>query len=163
MPNHVTNIVTIRATNVDEILESLKGEDSEFDFNTVVPCPESEGDNWYNWNCNNWGTKWNSYGVEFHGDDTVSFDTAWSHPQPVMEALSAKFPDATFEVKFADEDIGHNAAHCQYEDGVLNIIEQSSSQSADYDFEYWANFALDIKGYDEEGKAEFWSYQNEDA
>jgi len=67
---------------------------------------------WYNWNVEHWGTKWNGYDTEVsatEGDRAVlQFDTAWSHPLPVIVALSQKFPDETLEVMFADEDLGYN-------------------------------------------------------
>jgi hypothetical protein len=39
MPNHITNILKVNSDNYQEILESLKGEES-VDFNTVIPMPE---------------------------------------------------------------------------------------------------------------------------
>lgn len=67
---------------------------------------------WYSWNSNNWGTKWNAYdySVEPAAGDLcrVQFDTAWSHPEPVIRALAAKFPDEEIQVVFADEDLGSN-------------------------------------------------------
>ena len=47
-------------------------------------------DRWYHWNVVNWGTKWNSYYCEDHSDDcnlVYTFSTAWSPPEPVIEAL----------------------------------------------------------------------------
>lgn len=64
---------------------------------------------WYGWNQNNWGTKWNAYSAEISDDLlTVQFDTAWAHPDPVIEALSKSFPDEPILVKYADEDLGSN-------------------------------------------------------
>ena len=74
-------------------------------FQNVIPIPadiiseyhstcDSEGmkneNNWYMWNVNNWGCKWDA--SECDGtfeDDTLwfSFDTPWSPPQPVMDKL----------------------------------------------------------------------------
>ena len=78
-------------------------------FQNVIPIPEeirdeyystcdSEGmkseNNWYNWNVNNWGCKWDAsetnkwFEVE-NGIATLSidFDTPWSPPQPIMNKL----------------------------------------------------------------------------
>ena len=41
MPNHVTNQLTIEADNLDEILEIIKGEDMDIDFNKIIPMPEN--------------------------------------------------------------------------------------------------------------------------
>jgi hypothetical protein len=41
-----------------------------------------------------WGTKWNACEAETNVDaGTTQFDTAWSCPTPVFEALSRKFPE----------------------------------------------------------------------
>lgn len=56
---------------------------------------------WYNWCCNNWGTKWNAVDTYISYSDkdqvgTIQFDTAWDEPEPVLISLSKKFPDYTF-------------------------------------------------------------------
>ena len=63
---------------------------------------------WYDWRCAKWGTKWNVCHYRHQGGE-VWFETAWSHPWPVLEALSRQFPDCVFAVSYADEDIGSNA------------------------------------------------------
>jgi hypothetical protein len=56
---------------------------------------------WYDWSCQNWGTKWNACEAEIwenpEGSLHVAFDTAWSFPSPVMEKLVAKFPMLIFQ------------------------------------------------------------------
>ena len=48
-------------------------------------------ENWYDWACNNWGTKWNSCHTEIIEDEkdglTYTFDTAWDCPREVVEKL----------------------------------------------------------------------------
>lgn len=74
---------------------------------------------WYDWNAHNWGTKWNAYGQPAEGfgccTSEYSFETAWAHPTPVIRALSRKFPNITFQIEYADEDLGSNA-------GIYSII-----------------------------------------
>lgn len=41
MPNHVTNKIIIHSPNLDEVLAFVKSENSDFDFNTLIPMPES--------------------------------------------------------------------------------------------------------------------------
>ena len=54
---------------------------------------------WYGWQINNWGTKWNASSVYWSDDnDFVSFNTAWSTPFDLLVALSKKYPQATFEI-----------------------------------------------------------------
>ena len=65
------------------------------------PTSGKTDDRWYDWNLENWGTKWNSYNgsMEFdkkHGDEvSYKFNTAWSPPAPILEALREKFPDVS--------------------------------------------------------------------
>lgn len=73
-----------------------------------VPYPDGATD-WYEWSISNWGTKWNAYESDVSEDErVVRFDTAWSHPFPVIEALSKKYPTHVLEVMYADEDLGAN-------------------------------------------------------
>jgi len=50
---------------------------------------------WYDWCCENWGTKWNAYSVKkpkLTGKSLrFSFDTAWASPTPILQALANKF------------------------------------------------------------------------
>lgn len=45
---------------------------------------------WYEWNCQHWGTKWNAYEGYWDDEETYRFSTAWSAPIPVLEALAEK-------------------------------------------------------------------------
>ena len=98
---------------------------------------------WYSWANERWGTKWNAYDQKDDGE-TISFDTAWSTPLPVLEALSMLFPDVQFNVRYADEDLGHNVGEftllggeCVYED----IPEGGSFEAL--------LMAVEIKEYDD--------------
>lgn len=133
MPNHVTNILSVSGDRekVREMFEAIKSDEiglGSIDFNKVIPMPEHifsgnlgmaerekyGKDNWYDWSISNWGTKWNSYGYDgaytpqdFDGEH-IEFQTAWSRPENVIAALAAKYPDLSFEHKWADEDFGYN-------------------------------------------------------
>ena len=103
-----------------------------FDFNKVIPMPDDiyRGDlgpkeqkiygkkNWYDWSCWNWGTKWNSYGNSFDGH-TLTFQTAWSAPHPVIKTLSEMYPDVTISHRWADEDLGYNCGERDYRNGEI--------------------------------------------
>ena len=58
-------------------------------------------DNWYDWQVNHWGTKWDingDVGINDIDDETCSlvFQTAWSPPEPIVDKLREMFPDLTF-------------------------------------------------------------------
>jgi hypothetical protein len=98
---------------------------------------------WYSWSNANWGTKWNAYDTNENENGDIYFQTAWSNPLPVMEALSRKYPDVVFRVRFADEDFGHNVGEYSLGNGEVvseNIPEGGSKEAYD--------LAADIKGYE---------------
>ena len=131
MPNWCDNRVEIYGDNPDQIKEvkkTLEGKETCFDFNNIVPMPkELEGttspnpepdsfeakrlrkqhghDNWYDWCCFNWDTKWNSSEATLSEDGDgleYVFDTAWGPPIKVIEALREQYPDLSITA-FYDE------------------------------------------------------------
>jgi len=74
-------------------------------------------DNWYDWKCDAWNTKWNAYSQRREGN-VIFFDTAWSTPYPIFQKLSEIFPQVKIDVKFADEDFGYNCGNYIYEEGI---------------------------------------------
>lgn len=86
---------------------------------------------WFGWCCENWGTKWNSSGLERIDDDTIAFNTAWSNPEPIIAALSAQYPDRMIEHWWADEDTGENTGYRCIQDGCRDDVPyDSGSQEA---------------------------------
>jgi hypothetical protein len=74
---------------------------------------------WYGWAVAHWGTKWNAMDVVMTDPDhTLSFQTAWAAPIPVIRKLAAMFPDSTITHMWADEDIGTNCGWMRYANGV---------------------------------------------
>lgn len=70
---------------------------------------------WYHWNIANWGTKWNagdphvaSDGAGPRGERRVRIDfrTAWSPPQPLVEALSLACQEAEFDLRYWEGGMG---------------------------------------------------------
>ena len=79
------------------------------------------GDNWYDWNVRNWGTKWDvavSNDEEYpdtellehvshdHDDDhwlIYKFNTAWSPAKPAMLALSKLVPNCVITLEYEEE------------------------------------------------------------
>ena len=99
---------------------------------------------WYGWSTSNWGTKWNAYSTNDTDVDEVTFETAWSNPYPVIVALSAKYPEAVFHMRFADEDFGHNVGEYSLQNGDVvdeNIPEGGSEEALE--------LAADITGYED--------------
>jgi len=83
--------------------------------------------NWYDWCIANWGTKWGAYDtITDEGSSYITFQTAWSFPEPLMLKLSEKYPTIEFECEFADEDIGSNCGEITFKNGeTTRYINQS--------------------------------------
>jgi hypothetical protein len=79
---------------------------------------EKQGDsefNWYNFNNREWGTKWDVavHDGEKHSDTQLNqedetklhyyFQTAWSPPLPVIEALSLQHPELEITLRYEEE------------------------------------------------------------
>ena len=110
MPNWCQNTLIISHEDKD-ILDSLMAQVRAGDgnlFQYIKPMPSGLDDtvkgtgdeaqtteydghtNWYDWRCENWSTKWDACNMDYsENDDTVqfTFDTAWSPPTGVYEAL----------------------------------------------------------------------------
>lgn len=69
-------------------------------FHTFLPRPIEEEENWYDWNVEHWGTKWDANDpliAEYfeHGKGTppnqsfitLTFETAWSPPLPFIQHM----------------------------------------------------------------------------
>jgi hypothetical protein len=66
---------------------------------------------WYEWNIEHWGCKWdasNVYLTEEDGKLAYDFDTPWSIPLNAMKAMSAKYPNLTFDL-YSEEEQGWGA------------------------------------------------------
>ena len=77
-----------------------------------------EGNDWYNFNVREWGTKWdvavsedNKYPDTYmeespNGENHVvyyNFNTAWSRPMPALQKLSAQYPSLLFTLSYEEE------------------------------------------------------------
>lgn len=79
--------------------------------------------NWYDWQRNEWGTKWNAYGQKLRENGDIKFETAWSTPARLIQKLSNQYPNATFRVRYADENIGFNVGEYSFKNGY--VIEEN--------------------------------------
>ena len=105
---------------------------------------------WYDWCCDNWGTKWNAcheeIGEIIETEDglatlDIAFDTAWSMPSPVFEALADAYPQIRFSGRWADEDMGRNCGLWEAENGMVAYTEDECLPNP-------LKLACDVWGYD---------------
>lgn len=78
---------------------------------------------WYDWCCNNWGTKWDA--VEGEGkpeDGEIYFLTAWAEPEGIIEKLFEKHPNSKIEWEYVGE--GEEFKGKIYSDGKGKITRE---------------------------------------
>ena len=114
-----------------------------FDFNKIIPMPKAligttsptpmetkeekkkamalkiryGHSNWYDWSCENWGTKWNSVDAERTEDGEsvfYNFRTAWDCPRAIVDVIRDKIP--------SDVKIDYWVCQHEFEDGEEQII-----------------------------------------
>jgi hypothetical protein len=183
MPNWCSNVLKVREdveTSKDELYDFLtkakgtpEGEEQEreFCFSSLVPRPD--GVDWYDWNVQNWGTKWDvNADVElqdeyFDDEDEgavaiIRFDTAWSPPIEFIQKVAPMFPTLTFELRFWEGGMGFAGRWEQQGDEVL--IDTSYGTDAE---EYWNIITEDMteeeiedmaKEYIEQQSLQYWEY-----
>jgi hypothetical protein len=122
MPNWCQNrlIVIGQSERIAAFAANNKDENQPLTFAAAVPMPESEKDNWYDWNCANWGTKWDACDVKIDTDEdqgwvmddpehvTISyaFDSAWSPPENWFVKLAEQWPDLNLMLNYVELGMG---------------------------------------------------------
>lgn len=65
------------------------------------------GRDWYDWNVREWGTKWDACDTYVVRDNdltaSISFQTAWSPPEPIFKAMVEQFPTLSFDISYEEE------------------------------------------------------------
>lgn len=103
---------------------------------------------WYEW-CNDiWGTKWNAgdanmgefihvAGSELYQVDFF-FETAWSYPTGIFQALAEQYPKVTFSVD-VDEEGGYFWGNILIQNGeVIENLQEGTRPGGPYDYTDYA-------------------------
>ena len=123
MPNHIRNSVRFSGDQkqIDELLESIKGEGRVIDFEKITPMPRwiygsqpsvtgitqedrekyGKQNTVLEWSYANWGTKWNAYEDSREGNK-LYFETANGAVPGLMQKLAWIYPDVLIEYEFYD-------------------------------------------------------------
>ena len=79
------------------VLEEHKDSDGKVLFTThKFPKSGKTDDRWYDWQINNWGTKWEPADISVEQCEEeleLTFNTAWSPPEDICRAIRNKYPD----------------------------------------------------------------------
>ena len=113
------------------------------EFGGTELCPDhlvariaNHPDFWYNWNVENWGTKWGAGEVwndrisddsKVEGHTSYNFDTAWSPAEPIAAALAEKFPTLSITHRYCEGGIGF-AGQVIYLNGEESLRDDYSQQ-----------------------------------
>lgn len=159
MPNWCSNHITVRGTDQAEIQRLAKAFAEGGFCHAVIPCPQDltdtvsgfmgDGDeqkaleaktaaniekygygNWYDFQVNEWGTKWDVEGDAIEHDEdglgfSGTFESAWSPPMGVVQALV----DRGFEVTLYYYESGMGFVG-KFEDGVDDCYDYSGEKAA---------------------------------
>jgi hypothetical protein len=120
MPNWIRNKMFIYGPSdmVKQCTLDIASDGEHISFEKILPRPNDIGDDWYEWSIENWGTKWDVSETFEDENGYICFDTAWSTPIEVIRHLSERYQGLTFEVSFADEDLGSNTGCYSFRNGM---------------------------------------------
>lgn len=128
------------------VIDTIEEEESYSFANFVQPTEDDYLNDWYEWNCTHWGTKWDVVDLNMDRSSdtelTYRFDTAWSPCVPVLEVMASTYPDLVFEVHYIDEGLFF-AGTLVYSNGELELdYEVPKEQLKDFakdifDFDYY--------------------------
>ena len=103
-----------------------------------VTCLKETGHiDWYDWNIDNWGCKWNADDASRDGN-SLSFCTPWGAPYPIFHALTKQFTNVPFTVYINDEfSYGTNVYEYSYDEDENDVVETyfREEEYEDYDDE----------------------------
>lgn len=89
---------------------------------------------WYNWCCENWGTKWNACNLATYNTNDISFETAWSYPAGIFNELGRRYPDRKIEIWYADEGDLMDSGYGVFEDGKWTITESENEEEGNRNY-----------------------------
>lgn len=164
MPNWCQNTLSIKGTKEQIVNFNKRYLPNEtFSFENIIPspqtieeCPEdyiihSEREanrhllywdptqprnwfNWYDWNCNYWGCKWNATTISVEqNEDSIKifFETPWDPPIPVIEKLIEDNPQLEIEYEShthydaeLEQSIGQTDESIAFYDALINKLEK---------------------------------------
>lgn len=162
MPNWCADVVVVShadKSKLDEFrqaaLDNQSKVSNEF-MNVLFPRPAEE-ENWYDWNTNRWGTKWDVDVFVTESTDesvTISFDSAWAPPVGFYEHLTEQGYNVTgyyYEPGMCFAGIYENGVIDEYDlGGDTDDVEATIPQELDEMF----NIVGNMRDWDEENMDE---------
>ena len=131
MPNHYV-VTIVGYGSYDETIDGCKYDSDKFNLaesktnlcERVRPQPpeirDGKGEEWYQWNIDNWGTKWGTYELKAHpvcGDQNpvlITFTCAWGPPHTLVLELILDYLREEYGIEGCTV-IGSNPYNCSTE------------------------------------------------
>lgn len=125
-------------------------QEREFTFNALFPVPEEVCEQGYskagyNWQIDNWGTKWDACEPYIEMRDTellIGFETAWSPAEHWVQKVSELYPDLEFEITFDEPG-------CMYA-GINKYKAGEQTECNEVEADEYVAFAIEHLGYTED-------------
>ncbi|OQQ04919.1 hypothetical protein BK411_18350 [Vibrio splendidus] len=167
MSNRIFNIIEFKTEDLEHassIIESISNENNEMDFNRLIPSPEylkvlEENNSSFHvekesdWSYKHWNSKSNALHSEFKLEERpeyvyarVSFIAFNNIPYPIFIALSEKFHQIRFKIRFADQfDFGSYCGFLVFQNGQ-EIDRHTSPNEFDSDeqYSYWLDISMSV-------------------
>jgi len=122
MPNECWNVLEVRGgkNDLNAFIEKAEGDDNKTKecnmFENLYPTPKKlmNGEGWYDWRVEKWGTKWNPWGPESRESFPLKwksknnslmygFFTAWSPPIELFKKVSKKHKGLIFILSYRED------------------------------------------------------------
>lgn len=145
MPNHCDNVIIIHGS--DESMKKFrntmhtKDKDNEqisFSFTQTISIPSGKTNDFYSWNCENWGTKWNPYEIDIIDENDkevrIQCKTAWMPPNKWASNVINKFDnDLKIKIIYREEGQGFYGTYIIDKNGREDRARKITSNDIDYD------------------------------
>ena len=169
MANYCENYLVVEGSKeaLKEWKDALVNSDVDeavLSFNKLIPLPEEEKDNWYEWRIQNWGTRSDITGMddagvfpEEYSDEykyVYEFHTAWSPPTEWLKAVGIMFPDLSFRMEYSEPGACFAGIITVQGDEVDDFFTADSPRKVHefmleyFGYSHWDE--EDLKGYEEE-------------
>ena len=140
MPNWCSNHVIISHEDkekIDAIQTEVEKQEPQL-FQMLRPRPPEEEEQWYSWNIENWGTKWEASFGDFQriSDNTITinYDTAWGPSTALWEYM---FNELNYDIKafYLEEGVAFAG---KFEDGFNIFCDYGNGEDIDPEVdEFW--------------------------
>ena len=86
-------------TGQEKSFGRIRGNLGELPVDGRFQSTDQADDRWDDWRLQNWDTKWDAYDVVVTDEDPecteVEFNTAWSPPEAICNAIREQYPDVS--------------------------------------------------------------------